>query len=40
MHVLISENVKRNLLKVGSACGAIMEAITMEQIEKYESNPM
>ena len=36
MHVLISENVKRNLLKVGSAGGAIMEAITKEQLEKYE----
>ena len=35
MHILISENVKRNLLKVGSAGGAIMEAITKEQLEKY-----
>ena len=34
-HLLISENVKRNLLKVGSAGGAIMEAITKEQLEKY-----
>lgn len=35
MHILISENVKRNLLKVGSAGGAIMEAITKEQLEKF-----
>jgi type I restriction enzyme S subunit len=34
-HLLISENVKRHLLKVGSAGGAIMEAITKEQLEKY-----
>ena len=34
-HLLISENVKRNLLKLGSAGGAIMEAITKEQVEKY-----
>lgn len=35
MHILISENVKRSLLKVGSAGGAIMEAITKEQLEKF-----
>ena len=34
-HLMISENVKRHLLKVGSAGGAIMEAITKEQLEKY-----
>lgn len=34
-HLMISENVKSHLLKVGSAGGAIMEAITKEQLEKY-----
>lgn len=35
-HLLISENVKIKLLGVGSAGGAIMEAITKEQLEKFK----
>lgn len=35
-HLLISENTKIKLLGVGSAGGAIMEAITKEQLEKFE----
>jgi type I restriction enzyme S subunit len=34
--LLISENVKRQLLKVGAAGGATMEAITKEKIENFE----
>lgn len=34
-HLLISENIKIQLLGVGSAGGAIMEAITKEQLEKF-----
>lgn len=35
-HLLISENVKIKLLGVGSFGGAVMEAITKEQLEKIE----
>lgn len=35
-HLLISENIKIQLLGVGSAGGAIMEAITKEQLEKFK----
>jgi type I restriction enzyme S subunit len=35
-HLLISENVKIKLLGVGSYGGAVMEAITKEQLEKFE----
>lgn len=35
-HLLISENVKIKLLGVGSFGGAVMEAITKEQLEKFE----
>ena len=35
-HLLISDNIKIKLLGVGSAGGAIMEAITKEQLEKFE----
>lgn len=35
-HLLISKNVKIQLLGVGSAGGAVMEAITKEQLEKYK----
>jgi type I restriction enzyme S subunit len=35
-HLLISENVKITLLGVGSYGGAVMEAITKEQLEKFE----
>ncbi len=34
-HLLISENIKIQLLGVGSAGGAVMEAITKEQLEKF-----
>jgi type I restriction enzyme S subunit len=34
-HLMISESTKKQLLRVGSAGGAIMEAITKEQLEKY-----
>lgn len=34
-HLLISENVKIKLLGVGAFGGAIMEAITKEQLEKF-----
>lgn len=37
-HLLISENTKIKLLGVGSAGGAIMEAITKEQLGKFEVN--
>ena len=33
--LLISENIKRQLLKVGAAGGAVMEAITKEQLENF-----
>lgn len=33
---MISESTKKQLLRVGSAGGAIMEAITKEQLEKYQ----
>lgn len=35
-HLLISENIKIQLLGVGSAGGAVMEAITKEQLEKFK----
>jgi type I restriction enzyme S subunit len=35
-HLLISENIKNHLLGVGSAGGAVMEAITKEQLEKFK----
>lgn len=35
-HFMISESTKKQLLRVGSAGGAIMEAITKEQLEKYK----
>lgn len=35
-HLLISIQVKRNLLKLGSGGGAVMEAITKEQLENYQ----
>lgn len=35
-HLLISENIKNQLLGVGSAGGAVMEAITKEQLEKFK----
>lgn len=35
-HLLISENVKIKLLGVGAFGGAVMEAITKEQLEKFE----
>lgn len=35
-HLMISESTKKQLLRVGSAGGAIMEAITKEQLEKYQ----
>lgn len=35
-HLLISENIKIKLLGVGASGGAIMEAITKEQLEKLE----
>lgn len=34
-HLLISKNIKIQLLGVGSAGGAVMEAITKEQLEKF-----
>lgn len=34
--LLISENIKIQLLSVGSAGGAIMQAITKDQLEKFE----
>lgn len=34
-HLLISIQVKRDLLKLGSGGGAVMEAITKEQLENY-----
>jgi type I restriction enzyme S subunit len=34
-HLLVSERVKNNLLSVGSGGGAVMEAITKEQLEIY-----
>lgn len=35
-HLLVSERVKNNLLSVGSGGGAVMEAITKEQLESYK----
>lgn len=35
-HLLVSNSVKKNLLKVGSSGGAVMEAITKEKLENYE----
>lgn len=35
-HLMISESTKKQLLLVGSAGGAVMEAITKEQLEKYK----
>lgn len=34
-HLLISIQVKRDLLKLGSGGGAVMEAITKEQLENH-----
>ncbi len=35
-HLLVSDKVKRNLLGVGAGGGAVMEAITKEQLENFE----
>jgi len=35
-HLLVSNSVKTNLLGVGSGGGAVMEAITKEQLEQFE----
>lgn len=35
-NLLISDNVKQQLLKIGSGGGAVMEAITKEQLENYK----
>jgi len=35
-YLIISDNVKRQLLGVGSGGGAVMEAITKEQLQNYE----
>ena len=35
-HLLVSNSVKTNLLKVGSSGGAVMEAITKEKLENHE----
>ncbi len=35
-HLMISKSTKQQLLMVGSAGGAVMEAITKEQLEKYK----
>ncbi len=35
-HLLVSDRVKVNLLKIGSSGGAVMEAITKEKLENFE----
>lgn len=35
-HLLVSNSVKTNLLGVGSGGGAVMEAITKDQLEQFE----
>jgi type I restriction enzyme S subunit len=35
-HLLVSDRVKANLLKIGSSGGAVMEAITKEKLENFE----